>query len=191
MGTVNPLPHKAHMPKIKQLTSKVVYQNKWMTVREDVIERPSGAKGIYGVVDKPDFVVIAAVEDGFIHLVQQYRYPVEARFWEMPQGTWESTEKIDPLTLAKGELQEETGLVAAEMLHVAQQYVAYGFCSQAYHVYLATGLTSGKNKLDPEEEDLITQKFTLTEFEQMILNGEIKDATTVNAYGLIKMKQLL
>ncbi len=179
------------MPKIKQLTSKQVYQNKWMTVREDIIERPSGAKGIYGVVDKPDFVVIAAVEDDCIHLVQQYRYPVEKRFWEMPQGTWESTEEVDSLTLAKGELQEETGLTATNMLHVAQQYVAYGFCSQAYHVYLATGLTAGENKLDPEEEDLITQKFTLNEFEQMILNGQIKDATTVNAYGLIKMKQLL
>lgn len=177
--------------KIKQVSSKTVYKNKWMTVREDIIERPSGAKGLYGVVDKPDFAVIAAVEDDCIHLVQQYRYPVEKRFWEMPQGTWESSEPVDPLTLAKGELQEETGLVAAKMLHVAHQYVAYGFCSQGYHIYLATNLTAGKNKLDPEEEDLITQKFTLSEFEQMILNGEIKDATTVNAYGLIKMKNLL
>jgi len=179
------------MPKIKQLTSKVVYQNKWMSVREDAIERPSGAQGIYGVVDKPDFAVIAAIEDDCIHLVQQYRYPVEARYWEMPQGTWESKHDADPLELAKGELQEETGLIAHKMEHVAHQYLAYGFCSQGYHVYLATDLQKTQNKLDPEEEDLITQKFTLAEFEQMILSGDIKDATTVNAYGLLKLKNLL
>ncbi len=179
------------MPKIKQLTSKVVYQNKWMKVLEDTIERPSGNQGIYGVVEKPDFAVIAAIEDNCIHLVQQYRYPVKARYWEMPQGTWERDEKIDPLELAKGELQEETGLKAGNMLHVAHQYLAYGFCNQGYHVYLATQLIQAENKLDPEEEDLITQKFSLHEFERMILNGEIKDATTVNAYGLIKLKQLL
>jgi len=179
------------MPKIKQLTSKVIYQNKWMKVFEDTIERPSGHHGIYGVVEKPDFAVIAAIEDHHIHLVQQYRYPVKARYWEMPQGTWERDGEIDPLELAKGELQEETGLIAANMLHVAHQYLAYGFCNQGYHVYLASQLVQAENKLDPEEEDLITQRFSLKEFERMILNGKIKDATTVNAYGLIKMKQLL
>ena len=179
------------MPKIKQLTSKVVYQNKWMTVREDIIQRPSGAKGVYGVVDKPDFVVIAAIEDNSIHLVEQYRYPVEGRYWEMPQGTWESNHDADPLEVARGELQEETGLIARKMVHVAHQYLAYGFCSQSYHVYLASELEKTQNKLDPEEEDLITKKFTLAEFEKMILSGEIKDATTVNAYGLLKLKGLL
>jgi len=77
------------------------------------------------------------------------------------------------------------------MEQVAHQYLAYGFCSQGYYVYLATDLQKTQNKLDPEEEDLITKKFTLAEFEQMILSGDIKDATTVNAYGLIKMKNLL
>ena len=179
------------MPKIKQLTCQQVYKNKWMTVREDTVQRPSGAQGIYGVVDKPDFAVIAAIEDGYIHLVEQYRYPVQGRYWEMPQGTWESNHAADPLVLARGELQEETGLIAQNMLHVAHQYLAYGFCSQGYHVYLATGLEKKQNKLDPEEEDLITAKFTLAAFEEMILHGDIKDATTVNAYGLIKLKGLL
>ncbi len=179
------------MPKIKQLSSKVVYQNKWMTVREDQIRRPSGNTGIYGVVDKPDFSVIAAIESNYIHLVQQYRYPVEARFWEMPQGAWENQPDADPLDVAIGELQEETGLIAKNMLHVAHQYLAYGFCSQAYNIYLATELERSTNQLDPEEEDLITKRFTLAEFEKMIVNGDIKDATTINAYGLIKLKGML
>jgi hypothetical protein len=36
----------------------VVYENRWMKVREDAIRRQDGSIGIYGVVEKSDFVVI-------------------------------------------------------------------------------------------------------------------------------------
>ena len=32
--------------------SRVVYENRWMTVREDTIRRADGSAGIYGIVDK-------------------------------------------------------------------------------------------------------------------------------------------
>ncbi|AOW20444.1 NUDIX domain-containing protein [Urechidicola croceus] len=179
------------MTEIKQLATKIVYQNKWMTVREDKIEFPSGQQSIYGVVEKPDFVVIVAIEDGFVHLVEQYRYTVKQRLWEFPQGSWEAKEDIDPLDVAKGELQEETGLTAEEMIYAGSQYLAYGFSSQKYHVFLAKGLTKGTQNLDPEEEGLITSKFGIEEFEQMIINGTIKDATTLCAYSLLKLKRLI
>ncbi len=57
------------MAEIETLSSKIVYQNRWMKVHEDKIKRASGAEGIYGVVDKPDFVCILPIEDGHIHLV--------------------------------------------------------------------------------------------------------------------------
>ena len=179
------------MSVIKQLDTKVVYENRWMTVREDAIERADGTQGIYGVVDKPDFVVVAPVEDGRIHLVQQFRYTVGGRYWELPQGAWEDNPDADPLELARGELREETGLAARNMEYVGFQYVAYGFSSQGYHIYLATGLEQGPRDLDAEESDLITKSTTILEFETMILSGEIKDASTVNAYGLMKLKGML
>ncbi len=80
-------------PEIETAGTKVVYKNRWMTVREDTIVRADGSSGLYGVVEKPDFSVIAAVSDGSIVLVEQYRYPVQERFWELPQGSWE-----DPAT---------------------------------------------------------------------------------------------
>ena len=178
------------MKEIETLSSTVVYKNRWMSVREDKIRRMSGSEGIFGVVDKPDFVVILPVENGFIHLVEQYRYPVEGRFWELPQGSWEGNPGIDPLQLAAAELEEETGLIANRMEYIAHQYLAYGFSSQGYHIYLASELTATSNKLEEEEEGLVTKKFPLAEFESMILNGIIKDATTVNAYGLSKLKGL-
>jgi hypothetical protein len=72
---------------IQTLATRVVYEHRWMRVREDSIRRRDGSDGIYGVVEKPDFVVIVPVEqDRSLHLVQQFRYPVGARYWELPQG---------------------------------------------------------------------------------------------------------
>ncbi|CAE6931828.1 COG0494 NTP pyrophosphohydrolases including oxidative damage repair enzymes [Vibrio sp. B1FLJ16] len=179
------------MQDIKQLDSKVVYQNKWMTVREDKILRRSGAEGIYGVVDKPDCAVIIAIDNGMIHLVQQYRYTIGQRCWELPQGAWESNPDSDPLELATGELREETGMLAASMEYVGPQFIAYGFLNQTCHVYFASNLTEVGNQLDSEEEDLITQAFKVDEFEQMLINGTIKDSVTIAAYGLAKLKGLV
>ncbi|MAZ67014.1 MAG: ADP-ribose pyrophosphatase [Kangiellaceae bacterium] len=179
------------MKEIKTLESNVVYRNRWMSVREDKIRRASGAEGIYGVVDKPDFVVILPVQDGDIYLVEQYRYAVQGRYWELPQGAWESDPQANPVALAAGELREETGLVAKKMTHVGYQFLAHGFCSQGYHIYLATGLSESQKQLDAEEEGLVSKKFALEHFEQMMRDGVIKDATTINAYSLAKLKYLL
>ena len=179
------------MKEIETLESKVVYQNKWMSVREDIIRRASGAEGIFGVVDKADFVVILPIQDGYIHLVEQYRYPVEQRFWELPQGSWEGNPEADHALLAAGELKEETGLVANNMQYLGHQYHGYGYSSQGFHTYLATDLTMTTTNLDQEEEGLIAKSFSLSEFEEMVVSEVIKDATTVNAYGLAKIKGLI
>jgi len=176
------------MSEIKTLESKIVYKNKWMCVKEDRIQRASGAEGIFGVVNKPDFVVIIPVNDGDIYLVEQYRYPVQARYWELPQGSWEHAPDTDPALIAAGELREETGLVAGEMQYVGFQYLAYGYSNQGYHIYLATKLQQREAAQDGEEEGLIAQKFSLAEFERMIIDGTVKDATSVNAYGIARLK---
>jgi hypothetical protein len=67
---------------MERLSSRVVYQNRWMTVREDRIRRPDGSADIYGVIDKPAFSIIAAYERCGLWLVEQYRYTVGGRFWE-------------------------------------------------------------------------------------------------------------
>ena len=171
----------------KTLASREIYRNRWMSLREDAIERPSGQQGVYSVVEKNDFAVIAAVDGADIWLVQQYRYPVAMRCWELPQGNCEDP-ALPPLEVARHELREETGLQASEMRHAGQLFLAYGFCTQAYDVFLASGLQQGERDLEPEEEGLICQRFPLAEVEAMILNGEIRDASTVAALGLLRMK---
>jgi ADP-ribose pyrophosphatase len=179
-------------PDIETTSSRIVYENRWMRVREDTIRYRDGAPGIYGVVEKPNFVVVAALEsDGRLHLVEQYRYPVGARHWELPQGAWELKPDADPLEVARGELREETGLEAAEIIHVGHLLQAPGYATQAYDIYLARGLKRAEAALEQTEQDLITRAFAGTQVLEMVRSGVIQDASTVAALGLLVLKGFL
>ena len=177
---------------IQTIGSRVVYENRWMRVREDTIRRRDGSGGIYGVVEKPDFVVVVAAEpDDRLHLVQQFRYPVCKRFWEFPQGSWEAKPDANPLEVARGELKEETGLDATKMSYIGHLFQGYGYSTQGYRIFLASGLSRGEAALELEEQDLVTGAFAAAEVERMIRDGDIKDATTVATFGLLRLKGLL
>lgn len=171
---------------IKTLSTREVYRNPWLRLREDEIERSNGAKGMYSVVDKDDCAVIIPIEGDTIYLIEQFRYTIQQRALELPQGGWEAPD-VDPEELARGELQEETGLTASSMTYLGAMWIAYGFARQKQHVYLATGLTPGSTDPDPEEHDLILRTATIAEFEQMLLNGTIQDGCTLGAWGLYKL----
>jgi 8-oxo-dGTP pyrophosphatase MutT (NUDIX family) len=127
---------------VDTLDSREVYRNAWMSVREDRVRRADGSDGIYGVVDKPDFALVIPRDEHGLWLVEQYRYPVRRRAWEFPQGSWGNGTSGSPVELAAAELREETGLRAEHVRHLGHLYGAYGFCSQGFDVYVATGLTS-------------------------------------------------
>ena len=173
---------------IERLRSRSVYANRWMNVREDDVRFPNGHEGIYGVVEKPDFVLIVPVHsDGRIQLVEQFRYPVGGRYWELPQGSWETRRDVDPVEVARAELAEETGYSAQTMEPVAHWFEAYGFCNQGFHVYRATELTAVDAKRDIEEAGMRTAAFPMTEIVHMIASGAIKDAPSIAAFGWLQM----
>jgi 8-oxo-dGTP pyrophosphatase MutT (NUDIX family) len=168
---------------ITTLSSREVYRNHWMRLREDEILRSNGEKGIYGVVDKNDAAIILPIDGDRVWLVEQFRYTIQERALELPQGGWEM-EIDDPEELARGELKEELGLDAAEMTHLGTLWISYGFTRQKQHVFLATGLTPAGKEPDPEEHDLVVRSFPVAEFEQMMFDGVIRDNCTLSAWGL-------
>jgi ADP-ribose pyrophosphatase len=175
---------------IKTISSREVYRNPWTSVREDVIERDNGQRGIYGVVDKdPASIIIpleVTAEGEFVYLIEQFRYTVGGTFAEFPQGGWEQAE-VDPEELARGELLEETGLQAERMTLLSTLQIAYGVMNQKHFVFLAEGLTQGTAQPDAEEHDLVVRRVSVQEFERMVLNGRIVDNCSVAAWGLYKI----
>jgi ADP-ribose pyrophosphatase len=171
------------------LESLVVYQNRWMSVREDRVLRTDGSEGIYGVVNKPDFaLVVPRSDDGGFWLVEQFRYPVQRRAWEFPQGSWDAASGTQE-DLARAELAEETGLVARNVEHLGHLYGAYGFCSQGFDVYLATELVQGIPAREPTEADMEQQLVNEARFLEWVRSGHIVDAATIAAYALLQLHE--
>ncbi|MFI6909782.1 ADP-ribose pyrophosphatase [Nonomuraea sp. NPDC050394] len=164
--------------------TRVVYDNPYMRVIEDNIQRLDGTTGIYSYIEKPDFaLVIAAENDGF-HMVEQYRYPVRDRSLEFVQGTFPNGADGDPFQLAHDELQQETGFTAATMRHLGRLNCAKGMSSQGFNVFLATDLTPGIPDLEVEEQDLTHRWLPRTQVEDLIRSGGITDDSTLAAYTL-------
>lgn len=171
-------------PVIQQVSSRIVYDNQWMRLREDAIRRPDGSQGIYSYVEKPDFALVIPVErDGF-HLIEQYRYPVSHRSWEFPQGTLPNRADADPATLARRELTEETGLRAGRLRRLGFLYPAKGMSSQACTVFVADQLEAGQHSREHEEQDMRQRWISRSELEAMIRGGIITDGSTIAAYTL-------
>jgi ADP-ribose pyrophosphatase len=178
----------ADRPDIETIGTRIVYQNRWMRVREDAIRRRDGSTGIYGVVDKGPFVVVVPMHaDGSFTLVQQFRYPVSGRFWEFCQGMW-GPRDTDLAVAAGHELEEECGLVAEALTPVGDLFCAYGTMRQPYRIFLATGLTEVAARPETEEQDLVSRRFPRAEVERMLREGEIKDDTTLAAWALLMLK---
>jgi ADP-ribose pyrophosphatase len=58
---------------ITPISSRIAYQNRWLRVREDIVRRQDGSEGLYGVVERPEFVAVVALQDGRVTMVEQYR----------------------------------------------------------------------------------------------------------------------
>jgi len=169
---------------IRTTSSRTVYENRWMAVREHAILRSNGRQGIYGVVHKPDFALVIPVDGDDLVMVEQFRYPVADRLLEFPQGSWQERPDADPEELARGELEEEAGVRASSVRFLGRLYGAPGTMAQGFNVFLATDLAPGERKLDPEEEGMTVHRIRREEFEPMTARGEIVDGPTLAAWSL-------
>ncbi|MEW5808412.1 MAG: NUDIX hydrolase [Actinomycetota bacterium] len=173
------------MEPIRAVASRQVYQNNWLTIREDDIRRPDGSSGIYAVVDKPTYALVIPRDGDRFHLVEQFRYPLGLRRWEFPQGTAPDRAHLEPAALAARELREETGLTARSLTELGILDVAPGMSSQRGRVFLATGITEGPHEREHEEQDMHSAWFDRTEVEQMMRDGVITDAQSMAAWTLM------
>ena len=175
------------MPGVEKLDSRQAYANEWMTVREDTVRRADGSTGVYAVVETADIAVVVPSDGDRLHLVEQYRHPVAGRRWELPSGS-EDPGDVDPEAVAARELLEETGLVAGCLAPLGTLEITPSTMTQRCRVFLATDLTQGPPRRDPEEQDMRSAWFTRAEVERMIGDGTITDAKTIAAYGLLLVR---
>ena len=127
----------------------------------------------------------------WLAMVQQYRYPVRQRLWELPMGMWEGDPDAAPGRVAAGELREETGLVAGAMRPAGTLFQGAGYSDQRGHVFLATGLVQHRPLPEATEQDMICRLIPVAEVEEMIRDGRIACMVSIAAFGLLRLKGLL
>jgi 8-oxo-dGTP pyrophosphatase MutT (NUDIX family) len=163
----------------RTLSSSAVYDNPWISVREDQVVRPDGAPGIYGVVHfKHVAVGVLPIEQDEVYLVGQYRYTLGHYSWEIPEGGCAAGE--DHLSAAQRELAEETGLRAMHWQRMGEAYLSNSVTDELAIWFLATGLTQGEHQREGTEQ-LNVRRVPFDEALCMALNGEVSDAISLMA----------
>jgi 8-oxo-dGTP pyrophosphatase MutT (NUDIX family) len=170
---------------MRTTSSREVYRNAWIRVREDEIERGDGSTGLYGVVEREDFTLVLPAESDGFWLVEQYRYPIGRRSWEFPQGTWSPGADGSAEELARAELAEETGLRAGRLRHLGHLDLAPGLSTQEFDVWLATDLTLGPTAREASEADMRTRFVPRGELHAMVADGRFTDGPSLAALSLL------
>jgi len=170
------------------IESHKIYENNWIGLTEHQVLNPSGGKGIYGEVHFKNYAIgiLPLDEELNTWLVGQYRYPLKAYSWEIPEGGGPLAE--DPLDSAKRELLEETGLSATNWMEIQRMHLSNSVSNELAIIYVARGLSEGVS--EPEEtEQLIVRKMPFEEAYQMVIDGTITDSISVAA--ILKTKIIL
>lgn len=177
-----------HINPWKTLSSKDIYDNPWIHVREDQVINPAGGNGIYGVVTfKNKAIGVIPIDDeGFTYLVGQYRYSLNEYSWEIPMGGGPLGQ--EPLLSAQRELKEETGYVAASWELIMRIHTSNSVTDEEGFIFLARNLTAGETEFE-DTEDLQIKRVHISEAVEMAYDGRITDAISIA--GLLKAGRLL
>ena len=168
--------------------SREIYINPWLRVREDHVIRPDNKPGIYGVVEFRNLAlgVVAVDDDLNTYLVGQWRYPLNAYSWEIPEGG--GALGVPPLESIQRELREETGITASEWMDLGPFALSNSVTNEIGRVYMARGLNVGDAAPDGDEV-LRVWRVPLAEAFAMSLDGRITDAVSI--IGLTRAWHLL
>ncbi|MDM8527462.1 NUDIX hydrolase [Anaerolineales bacterium HSG24] len=129
------------------------------------------------VINKGAVVIVPMTENNEVRLLKQYRAAVEKWIIELPAGGLELNE--DPDLAAPRELLEETGDQAGTWQKLGGFYSAPGILTEYLHLYLATDLTAGENRLEFDEHIAEVLTVPWAEAIAMIRSGEIEDGKTI------------
>ncbi|MCI4643912.1 MAG: NUDIX hydrolase [Hyphomonadaceae bacterium] len=154
------------------------YDNPWLRVEHNDVIHPDGHDGIYGVVRFKNVAVgvLPVFEDGTVPLVGQYRFPLQAYSWELPEGGGPAGE--DDLETARRELAEETGLVAKYWLPLIEFDVSNSVTDERSACFLAWDLTPGTTAPESSEE-LAHDRIAFSDLVARCLDGRIRDSLTL------------
>ena len=162
------------------LSKEAVYENAWIRVEHQEVVGPSGRPGVYGTVHFKNQAtgVVPIDENGNVILVGQYRFPLQAYSWEIPEGG--GSHSHTALESAQRELREECGLAAERWMELVSMDLSNSVSDERGTIFLAWKLSDDIAQPD-ETESLTVARVPFWEVLDRVKRGEIRDAMSVAA----------
>ncbi len=162
----------------KTRSEELKYETDWISISHHEVIDPKGNPGIYGVIHFKNIAVgmLPLDENGNTWIVGQYRYPIKAYSWEMPEGG--GKRNVATIESAKRELKEETGIIAEKWTKILEMDLSNSASDEQAVIYLAQDLQFEDAEPD-HTEDLQVRKLHFTDLYEMVMKGEVRDSLTV------------
>lgn len=166
---------------------EIIYEGRVFTIVRDEVQHESGYRSVREVAEHAGgAVAVALFPDDDVLLVRQFRYPMQREILELPAGKLLPGE--EPLACARRELAEETGWHATQLEPLTSMLSTPGFCSEVLHIFLATGLTNGEQRLEQGEESIEVIRLPLPEAIRLCERGDITDGKTITGLMLAALR---
>lgn len=183
-------------PSIKMLNERTVFSNRFATLFNDDVRFANGVEGTHlrlksghtgtGVLA---LLVRKEVDDTYVALVEQYRYPVERFTLEAPRGSAESTNHAEEVVR---EIAEETLLSDISTSLMGIILPDTGLLTTEVSVFLAEARVTdslqepGALSVDEKTGEQIEHLhwFTTEQLWHMVAQGDIVDSMTLAALTL-------
>lgn len=152
-------------------SSKQVYKNPWISVREDQVIRPDGKDGIFGVVEmNPGISVIAMDDENNVYLGKEFHYISGEYSVEATNGAIDNNET--PLQAAKRELKEEHGIIAKDWIDLGFVRPFTEIIKSKSYLFFAKDISFVNNEQEGTET-IKSIKINFDEAVKMVLEGKI------------------
>jgi ADP-ribose pyrophosphatase len=160
-----------------RLQRQVVVDNPWHRYCKDRYVQADGSEGVYYYVDMAgSCAAIPLFADGTTVLLRVYRYLLGLELWEFPIGGMHPGD--DALAVAKKELHEEAGLVAADWTPLGRFAPYKGASNELCHFWLARGLRQERQQLEPSER-IAVHRLPFAEARRRVLEQECGDGQSM------------
>ncbi|HTL63232.1 MAG TPA: NUDIX hydrolase [Nitrospira sp.] len=161
-----------------------IFTGKVLTLNIDTVTLPNGVTIDLEMVRHPGAAAVVPLKDSeTVVLIRQFRHAAGGFIYEIPAGKLDRGE--DPLHCAARELEEEIGYIPGRLERLTSILTAPGFTDEVIHIYKATDMTPGRQRLD-RDEVLEILEIPLKEAIRMIGGGLIRDAKTIVGLQLVR-----